>query len=190
MSRPNLARTPFLDVRPVWLTGGVLAALALVLSGVSLAEFLTARGKERSAADLLHRTQARQAELVAQVEAENKDLAKVSWKKLQLETTSLQVVVGRRRLVWSQLLADLERVTPWDVRLVQITPTVDKTGALNIELQGLATGREAWLRLLAVLFTDSRFSDPLPKFEEAPSASNGKGYRFALGVRYWPEGRT
>ncbi len=190
MRRPNLAAQPFLDVRPVWLAGGVLAAVALVLSALSLAEFVSARGRELSAADLLRRTRARRAELAAQVEAGNRELAAVPWRKLQLETSSLQVVVGRRRLVWSQLLADLERVTPWDVRLVQITPTIAKDGTVQVELAGLATGREAWLKLLAVLFTDSRFSDPLPRSEEAPSATNSKGYRFILSVRYWPEGRS
>ncbi len=189
MKRPNLAARPFLDVRPVWLTGALLATLALILSGLSLAEFVSAHGKEIAATALLRRTQARRAELAAQVDAGNRELAAVGWKKLQGETTSLQVVVGRRRLVWSQLLADLERVTPWDVRLVQITPTVDKDGNVLLELKGLATGRDAWLKLLAVLFTDARFSEPLPRSEEAPSATNGKGYRFTLTVRYWPEGR-
>jgi hypothetical protein len=102
----------------------------------------------------------------------------------------MQVVVARHKLVWSQLLADLERVVPWDIRLVQITPTVDKTGAIQVGLRGLATGREAWLRLLAVLFADSTFSDPLPRSEEAPSATNSRGYLFELSVRYWPGGRT
>ena len=35
----------------------------------------------------------------------------VGWKKLQVETAAMQDVVARRRLVWSQLLADLEPVS-------------------------------------------------------------------------------
>ena len=97
--------------------------------------------------------------------------------------------MARRKLVWSQLLADLERVVPWDIRLVSITPSVAKDGSVQIGLDGVATGRDAWLKLLAVLFADPKFSDPLPRSEEAPSASNGQGYRFSLTVRYWPEGR-
>ncbi|MBZ5587078.1 MAG: hypothetical protein LAO05_00790 [Acidobacteriia bacterium] len=190
MKRPNLAASPFLDVRPVWVTGGALAVVALTLTIVSLADLIAVRGREKSAAEALRQAQAKRAELVAQVQSRDRQLAAVAWKTLQLETGSLQVVVARRRLVWSQLLADLERVVPWDIRLVQITPKVDKTGAIQVDLEGLATGREAWLRLLAVLFTDSKFSDPLPRYEEAPSATNGKGYQFALTVRYWPEKRT
>jgi hypothetical protein len=190
MKRPNLAASPFLDVRPVWVTGGALAVVALVLSIVSLADFVHVRGREKAAAGALMRAQARRTELIRRVESRNQQLAAVAWKKLQLETASVQDVVARRKLVWSLLLADLERVIPWNVRLVHITPSVDKAGGIHVELEGLATGRDAWLKLLAVLFTDSSFSDPLPRYEEAPSAGNGKGYRFALDVRYWPEGRT
>ncbi len=189
MRRPNLAARPFENVRPVWVAGGALALAALVLTGVSLADFLSAHGRERAAIASLARLRARRADLVAKVEAANRQLAAVGWKKLQGETTSLEEVVARRKLVWSQLLADLERVVPWDIRLVSITPSVAKDGSLQIGLDGLATGRDAWLKLIAVLFADPKFSDPLPRSEEAPSARNGQGYRFSLTVRYWPEGR-
>jgi type IV pilus assembly protein PilN len=189
MGRPNLAARPFENVRPIWVAGGALALAALVLTAVSLGDFVSAHGRERAAAGSLTRLRARRAELATKVEAANRQLAAVGWKKLQGETTSLEDVVARRRLVWSQLLADLERVVPWDIRLVSITPSVAKDGSLQIALDGLATGRDAWLKLIAALFADPRFSDPLPRSKEAPSARNGLGYRFSLTVRYWPEGK-
>ncbi len=190
MKRPNLAASPFLDVRPVWVTGCAVAAVALALSIASLLDFIAVRGKERAVAEAFRRVQARRAEVVRQVESEDKHLAAVSWKQLQEETTSVQGVVARRKLVWSVLLGDLERVIPWNVRLTHITPRADKTGAIQVKLEGLAVDREAWLKLLAIMFTDSKFSDPLPTFEEAPSAGNQRGYRFELVVWYRPEGRT
>ncbi|MDD5563970.1 MAG: hypothetical protein PHQ91_09670 [Thermoanaerobaculaceae bacterium] len=189
MRRPNLATRPFENVRPVWVAGVALALAALVLTGISLADFTSAHGRERAAIVSLARLRARRADLVAKVDAANRQLAAVGWKKLQGETTSLEEVVARRKLVWSQLLADLERVVPWDIRLVSITPSVTEDGSLQIVLDGLATGRDAWLKLIAVLFADPKFSDPIPRSEDAPSARNGEGYRFSLTVRYWPEGK-
>jgi Tfp pilus assembly protein PilN len=189
MRRPNLASSQFLDVRPVIVFGVSLALVALVLTGISLGEFVQARGKEKAYADALRRMDARRTELIGGVEAVNRRLAAVAWKKLQLETTAMEGVVAQRKLVWSQLLADLERVVPWDVRLLSINPSVDQNGSVVVVLNGVATGREAWLKLLAILFTDRKFSDPLPNAEEAPSATNGLGYRFQLTARYWPEGR-
>jgi hypothetical protein len=190
MRRPNLSAHPFLDVRPVWVAGGALAVVALVLSTVSLGELVRERRTERAAAARLGQLQAKRTELAAKVEADNRKLAAVNWKKLQLETESLQDVVARRKLVWSQLLADLERVVPWDIRLVSIAPTVAKEGNVRVAIAGIATGREAWLKLVAVLFTDRSFSDPLPSSEEAPSASNSQGYKFQLTVNYWPGRRS
>jgi len=190
MRRPNLSAHPFLDVRPVWVAGGALAVVALVLSTVSLSEILRERRTERAAAARLGELKAKRTELAAKVEAGNRKLAAVSWKKLQFETESLQGVVARRSLIWSQLLGDLERVVPWEIRLVSIAPTIGKEGNVRVAISGIATGREAWLKLLAVLFTDRCFSDPLPSSEEAPSASNSQGYKFQLTVSYWPGGRS
>ncbi len=189
MHRPNLAARPFLDVRPVWVAGGLLAFAGLVLTGVSLGELLHEHRAEKNAAATLAGLQAKRTELAEKVAADNRELAAVSWKKLQFETDSLRQVVSRRGLVWSQMLADLERIVPWDVRLVSIVPAVDKGGEVKLALSGIATGRQAWLKMVSVLFTDRSFSDPLPSGETAPSATNSQGYRFELTVTYWPKGR-
>ncbi len=189
MRRPNLASNQFLDVRPVVVVAAVLTLAALGLTAVSLAEFFRARGREKEYAGALARMESRRSELVAKVEQTNRQMAAVGWKKLQAETAAMQEVVARRALVWSQLLADLERTIPWDVRLTSIVPTIDKDGSVVVGLTGIATGRPAWLKLLARFFTDPKFSKPIPNNEEAPSATNGLGYRFQLTVHYWPEGR-
>jgi type IV pilus assembly protein PilN len=189
MSRLNLAARPFDDIRPVWVTAAALLIAAGTLTAVSLAEFVGAKGAEKAASEKLQNLLTRRAELSASVEKTNRELAKISWKKLDAETVSLKNVVARRKLVWSQLLADLERVMPWDVRLITIAPTVDPKGTIKVALTGLASGREAWLKLLATLFADRRFSDPLPQSEETAAATSGQGHRFQLVVDYWPEGR-
>lgn len=187
--RPNLASSPLLDVRPVLVVGVALALVAVVLTAISLGGFIRARGTEKAAARALLRLQARRSELATKVENNNRKLAGVGWKALQAETVAMQEVVARRTLVWSQLLAEFERLLPWDIRLLSIAPTIDKNGSVLIGLSGVAASREAWLKLVALLFVDRKFSEPLPTAEEAPSATGGQGYRFSLTVRYWPEGR-
>ena len=187
--RPNLASSPLLDVRPPLVAGVALSLVAVALTAISLSGVITARGTEKAAESALLGLQARRAELVTKVETTNRKLAGVRWKSLQAETVAMQEVVARRALVWSQLLADFERLVPWDVRLLSIAPTIDKDGSVLVGLSGVAASREAWLKLIALLFVDRKFSEPLPTSEEAPSATNGLGYRFSLTVRYWPEGR-
>jgi hypothetical protein len=187
--RPNLASNPLLDTRPVVVVGVALALVAVVLTVISLGGFIRARGAEKANASALLRLQARRTELVTKVETNNRRLAGVGWKALQAETVAMQEVVARRTLVWSQLLAEFERLIPWDVRLLSIAPTIDKNGSVLVGLSGVAASREAWLKLVALLFVDRKFSEPLPTSEESPSASNGQGHRFSLTVRYWPESR-
>ena len=189
MQRPNLAGQPFLDTRPVVLASAALGVAALVLTAISVSEFVTVRVAERGHAQRLEQLRSKRTQLAAEVEAENRALAAVPWKKLGLETGAMGGVLEGRRLSWSALLADLERVVPWDVRLVSVTPNVSEGGAVGIGLDGYAMSREGWLRLLGRLFADRSFSDPLPQSEEAPDETNGLGYRIRVRATYWPGGR-
>jgi Tfp pilus assembly protein PilN len=160
------------------------------LTSYSLAELISAKGAERTSTQRLQRLEARRKQLSESVDALNRELGRVPWRKLQTEAKSLQGVVASRRLVWSQMLADLERVVPWDARLVTITPQIARDGTVELTLSGHANNRESWLKLIAVLFTDPHFSEPLPQSEDTPESTGGQGYRFQLSVRYWPEGRA
>jgi Tfp pilus assembly protein PilN len=190
MERPNLARRPFLDSRPVLVAGGVLAVVALVLTGINLWEFVSAQGAERALAAEEQSLRTRYAALQAEVQTADRRLGATNWRKLLADADRMQQVAERRRVAWSRLLVDLERVLPWDVRLVSVAPAIDDKGAVQVSLTGVAAGRDAWLKLLGRCFADTNFSEPVPASEEAPSASNTVGYRFQLRVRYWPEGRS
>ncbi len=187
--RPNLASQPFANTRPVWVTAAALAVLAVLATTVSVVEYVGKHGQEQKAASRLTQLEARRAELALEVSSANAKLARVSWKALANETASLGQVVAHRSLSWTLMLGDLERVLPWNVRLVSISPVVDSEGQVRLALAGVATGREAWLDLLSRLLTDRSFSNPVPVSEEAPGATNSQGHRFQLTVRYWPEGR-
>jgi Tfp pilus assembly protein PilN len=189
MRRPNLARERFENERPIWVLSAAMAAGAVMLSVATLVEVLGVHGVEQAQIKRVDQLQAQRLKLQQEVGASNRQLASIGWKKLQTEVETLHGVVARRQVSWSRMLADLERVVPWDVRLVSISPVVGKDGRMSLQLQAIAVSREAWLSLLARLFTDSQFSDPVPQVEESPVASGEQGYVVGLLVRYWPEGR-
>ncbi|MCU0291888.1 MAG: hypothetical protein MUF10_07830 [Thermoanaerobaculaceae bacterium] len=189
MRRPNLARDRFENGRPVWVLGGVLAGVAVILSAITLVEVLGVRGVEHAQLKRVEQLRAQRQRLQQAVATSNRQLASVGWKKLQSEVDTLQDVVARRQLSWTRMLADLERVVPWDVRLVSISPGAEDEGGIRMQLQAVAVSRDAWLSLLARLFADSQFSDPVPEMEASPASSGQQGYTVGLKVRYWPEGR-
>ncbi|MEP0773309.1 MAG: hypothetical protein HRF46_02975 [Acidobacteriota bacterium] len=189
MRRPNLASAPFLNTRPVWVLGSALLVAAVALTAMSVSEFLLKREEEEGLRQRLTVLQQRR-EVVARAVAElNRTLAVVPWKQLQGETAALSQIAGKRGWAWTTMLADVERVLPWDVRLVSISPSVDDKGRVRLALVGVAAGRDSWLKLLTRLFSDPSFAEPVPALEEAPSATNPGGYRFQLAVRYLPGGR-
>lgn len=189
MRVPNLSSRPFLNRRPVVVASATLAAVALVLSALNVLDILNARTRERVAAQEIASLEAKRAEMTRAVADLNRTLGEVGWRRLGTETASLQEVVARRKLAWSRFLAELERVLPWNIRLLSISPQVEKDGSVTLKLKGLATDREAWLHFLAVLFADRSFSDPVPESEELPGLNSPLGLAFSLSVRYWPEGR-
>jgi len=190
MFRPNLARKPFLDTRPVWLTGALLLLATIGLTVLATTEVLGVRAREQELGVRMAELQQRRDMLIRDVEEANRSLSRVEWRRLDLETSALERIVVQRLLVWSELLADLERLMPWDVRLVSIEPSVNDRGEVQVVMRGVAAGRQSWLTLLERLFSDPRFSDPIPASEESPSAGNPQGYRFQLRARYWPEVRS
>lgn len=189
MLRPNLASRPFLDTRPVAVIGAALAVAAIGLTTISVADFLSERGEETQLVGSVRELEARRASLSGEVAALDRQLARTPWKKLKAETASMQQLVVQGGSIWSTLLADLERVLPWDTRLLRIDPKRGETGEITVALSGVAADRAAWLKLLGRLFTDAHFSDPIPRSEEAPGEQNAVGFKFVLSVRYWPEGR-
>lgn len=190
MRRPNLARAPFLNSRPVWVLGSVLLTAAVVLTAMSVSEFLVKREEEEGLSGRLAALQQRREAMAREVQEVNRALAAVPWKQLEGDAAALRRIAGKRAWAWTTLLADLERVLPWDVRLVSISPSVDDKGRVRLTLVGVAASREAWLTLVTQLFNDPSFADPVPASEEAPGAGNPQGYRFQLAVRYLPEGRS
>lgn len=190
MRRPNLARAPFLNTRPVWALGSALLLAAVALTAMSVSEFLVKREEEEGLSARLAVLQQRRDVVAREVQELNQALAGVPWRQLQGDTTALRQIAGKRGWAWTTLLADLERVLPWDVRLVSIAPSVDDRGRVRLALVGVAAGRDSWLRLVTRLFNDASFADPVPASEEAPSATNPQGYRFQLAVRYLPGGRS
>jgi len=190
MRTPNLVREPLPNLRPLQVAVVLLSLLAFAATALSVVDLVGARRTEADLTARLAPLEQRRAELATTVATLDRELAGVKWEALGTEVRALNQVLATRRVVWTGLLADLERILPWDVRLVTISPAVDSGGEVILSLAGISTGRQGWLTLLARLFADGSFSDPVPLSEEAPGATNALGHRFQVRAKYWPEGKS
>jgi len=182
---PNLASRPFLNARPVWLVTAAAALLAVVLILLDLRLLLVSSrvlGDEVATRDELEK---RHTELVAAVRTDVNTLNRVPWRSLEARVKATNLVLREQAFSWLQMLDDIERVMPYDVRLVRITPAVgDDSVTLTFEV--VSKNREAMLQFLDNLLADPSFKDPTPSNERTPEMSGTGDYLLRLRVVYLP----
>lgn len=185
MNVPNLASRPFLNTRPVWLLVAATGTLAVVLSAVNLNLWLASnRGLEEQLAR--ERTLAEeQAKLVTEMKRDLAALDRVPWRSLERRVGNLNLVLHEHAFSWLELLDDVERVLPREVKIIRVSPTVGKDG-VELGLDGVARDRGSFLDLLDNLIADPSFEEPRPRSERTPEQSSGAGYDFTVSVKYLP----
>ncbi len=185
MIAPNLATRPFLNTRPVWLLTAVAGVISLALLAANVHLYLSSN--EATNALVVHEGElaATRQSLEGELRTDVASLDQVPWKQMAARTAGVNVVLRERGFSWSAMLNDLERVLPYDVRLVQIAPSVNKDG-IKLGLQGISRTREALLELLDRLISDPSFADPLPSTEKGPEDAHVPGYEFQASVTYLP----
>lgn len=183
MNIPNLSSRPFLNTRPVWLLIVAAGTLAAILSAVNLNLWIVSnRGLEEQLAR--ERTlAAEQAKLVGEMKADVTALDRVPWRNLDRRVEDINLVLREHAFSWLQLLDDVERVLPREVRIIRIIPTMGKEG-VELGLDGVARDRDAFLDLLDNLIADPAFEAPRPRSEVMPEQSSSAGYEFTVSVKY------
>ena len=88
----------------------------------------------------------------------------------------------RKGISWTRIFADLEKAVPYNVRVVQIHPTVDAENRIVLDLQVAAESPEPVIALMKAMET-APFSNPQPKSQQAPSQSEPL-WRYRVSVEY------
>jgi hypothetical protein len=187
MITPNLASRPFLNNRPVWLVTALAAFIAVVLIAINLRLFLVdnkALANETRTRDQLSREK---EEIVRRVRADVAALERVPWRSLRGRVEASNLILREHAFSWLQMLDDIERIMPYDLRLTRITPSVGQDG-ISLSFDAVAKNREAMLQLLDNLIADPRFEEPSPTAEGTPEESGTGFYTLSTRVRYLPPG--
>lgn len=174
MNGPNLARRPFLNLRPVRRVTTLLWVLGVLLTAVSVlfyARHVTGSGAQREQLEELRtRVEAEEARL-AELQAE---LAGLDLEWQNRRATFLNHKIAQRSFSWSDLFDRLGEVLPPEVRLLSLTPRFGAGGRrlasrdaaglddreAQLEIRGVARSGEALLALVDGLFEHPSFRDP------------------------------
>lgn len=91
-------------------------------------------------------------------------------------------LLRRKGISWTRIFADLEKAVPYNVRVVQIHPTVDAQNNIVLDLQVASASPEPVIDLMRAL-EGAPFAKPQPKSQQAPSQSEPM-WRYRLSVEY------
>ncbi len=182
---PNLAERPFLNTRPVWLVAAAAGALALALIVANAVSFVYTGSTLAPLVERRDQLVVEERALVARLSGLVTDLSKVPWRSLGARIDATNVILREHNFSWLAMLDDVERVMPYDVRIVQISPDVGPA-EVDLNLRVIAKTREAMIEFLENLVSDPSFSRPTPQSETTPEQSQSGSYQMSLSVRYHP----
>jgi len=182
---PNLASRPFLNTRPVWLVTAAAGVLALALVLLNVLSYVRAGRTLEPQIEHRDRLLVEERALVAGLSGLVAELEQVPWRSLDARIEATNVILREHNFSWLAMLNDVERVMPYDVRILQVSPDVGPTG-VDLHLRVVAKTREAMIEFLDNLIADPRFSRPTPRTETTPEQSESGSYNLSLSVHYHP----
>jgi len=180
----NLASEPFRRDRPA-LVGLAAACIALVL----LLAFLSLRiVSERGQAAQMHQVIARLNKQIHDIDADqaklNGLLRKPENAAVLERSVFLNTLIDRKAISWTKIFADLEKVMPYNVRLMSVRlPEVNSDNEVLLDMFVGAKEVPPVLEFLKRLEGSPQFG-PASVLNSAPPSQTDPFYRYHVSVKY------
>ncbi len=179
----NLASDPFRRDRPMVFASTVVA---LLLTGVlGLLIFLAASERERAAESrqMLVKLQAQLAAIAAEQAKLQGVMNRPANAEVLYRSVLLNGLLSRKAVSWTKIFADLEAVTPHNVRLVQVRPQITPKNELLLDMVVAAQTVEPILSFIMKLEESPVFGATTPHNSLPPSQSDPL-FRYRVSVTY------
>lgn len=179
----NLASEPFRRDRAVTVFAGIASVLllgTLTLLGLLIYNERQAKSDLLESQAQLEKQSAGMAQQQARLEGtlRNADNADVLERSVFLNT-----LIARKGISWSKLFADLEKVMPGPVRLVQVRPQADSQNQIRLDMVVGSPSGEPVIELLKRMENSVSFAAPTVNSWQPPTDSEPL-YRYRVSVNY------
>ena len=180
----NLASEPFRRDRSMLVA---LVAVGVVLALLLGLQITTIVSKRRQSADI-HRTIDRLAGQLQTVSAEqgklNNTLRQPENAEVLEHSLFLNALIQRKSISWTRIFADLEKVMPYNVRLVSVRlPAVDSENSVLLDMQVGSREVPPVIELVKKLEASPQFGSTSVQSSTPPSQTD-PFYRFHVTVSY------
>ena len=180
----NLASEPFRRDRSMLVA---LVAVGVVLALLLGLQITTIVSKRRQSADI-HRTIDRLSGQLQTISAEqgklNNTLRQPENAEVLEHSLFLNALIQRKAISWTRIFADLEKVMPYNVRLVSVRlPAVDSENAVLLDMQVGSKEVPPVIELVKKLEASPQFGATSVQSSTPPSQTD-PFYRFHVTVSY------
>ena len=180
----NLASEPFRRDRPL-LVGSAVLAVALTL--LLIYQVLTIVSERRQAADIriaIDRQSAQLRSIAAQQGKLNATLRMPVNSEVLERSLFLNTLIQRKAISWTRIFADLEKVMPYNVKLVSVRlPEVDQNNQVLLDMVVGAKDVQPILELFKRLEGSPQFGNASVQTSTPPSQTD-PFYRYHVTVSY------
>jgi hypothetical protein len=136
--RTNLSTRPFYNERAVLAAIGVVAFLTAALTAFNVAQVLTLTSRNSEVVAQAESSEARAAELREQARKTQQALNREDVDAVQSAAREANQLIDRRAFSWTLLFNQFEDTLPVDVRIVAVTPQIDREGRMLVAITVVA----------------------------------------------------
>ncbi|HLG96279.1 MAG TPA: hypothetical protein VKX49_08205 [Bryobacteraceae bacterium] len=180
----NLASEPFRRDRPVLVGLSALAIAASLLLAIQGMRIVSQRHQAAATRVEINRLSARIRTIDAEQNKLNATLRKPENAAVLERSVFLNTLIDRKSISWTKIFADLEKVMPYNVRLVSVRlPDVNTQNEVLLDMFVGAKEVPPVLEFLKRLEASPQFG-PTSVLNSAPPSQTDPYYRFHVSVRY------
>jgi type IV pilus assembly protein PilN len=179
----NLASQPFRRDRAMLVAS---IAVAVLLAGTLGVLIMLARSDDAQLAEVRQEVSGLRAQIAAankEQQAADAVLRQPQNADVLVQSVFLNTLLYRKGISWTKLLADLEKVMPHNVKVINIRPFVSGKGEITLDMLVGAEGPKAVLEMYKALESSALFGGVLPQQTSPPSQSDPL-YKYRFTVNY------
>ena len=179
----NLATQPFRRDRPVLVASGILASLLVVLLAVLIYLGVNERGELAEARRSVDQLQRKLKTVAGEQQKLDAILRRPENAEVLERSQFLNALLYRKGISWTKIFADLEKVVPHNVRIMQIRPTLNSKNEVVLDMQVGTENPEPLITLLKALEGSPLFG-PAYLHTSAPPSQSEPLWKYRVSVNY------
>jgi hypothetical protein len=180
----NLATEPFRRDRPALVATAGLGLLLAVFLGFEAKTIVSQRQQGKEIRVAINRLNAQLRGITAEQAKLNALLRRPENAEVMERSLFLNTLIDRKAISWTKLFADLEKVVPYNVRLVSVRlPEVDSDNRVLLDMVVGANDRPELVELVRHLEASPQFGEANVQSSTPPSQTD-PSYRYHVMVSY------